>query len=528
MKLILKNGTLIDGFTSEKRKCSIIIDNGIIEDIAPVETEISDGEIIDISGKIICPGFVDIHAHGDLEPLVTPDAESKILNGVTTEVCGNCGSSPFPIINHCPGYLREKADSLGVDINWTDANGFFSEVQKKKCSINRLFLLGHGRMRSAVRGNGSSKFGKKEIEEMCEITESAMQAGAWGLSTGLAYVPGFNAETDELIELCKVVASYDGIYSTHLRSEGDSVIEAVTEALEISRKSGVRLQLSHLKISRETNWHKLDKLKNLLFSASKEGINFGADWYPYQAWSANLDSILPDWVYEGGTTKLLSRLRDPKLRKKLAKYVIDATKRGMSWDKVIVGTVTMDEHRRFQGRSIAEIAEELSLSPEDTYFNLILAEGGRADGLITTMSKDVQYEIISWPFVSVCSDATARLFDEYSKKNHYHPRTFGTTSRFLKLVREENILPLTEAIKRLTSLPASQLGLKNRGIIKKGMVADIVVFDFETIKDTATFANPVSKPMGINYVFVNGVMTVKNSELCGAYCGKLLRKNYEA
>lgn len=523
--VILKNGIIYDGTDGMPYESSVVIRNGIIEEISGLEVKMpEDARIIDIKGKAVAPGFIDIHAHGDLEPLALPEAESKILNGVTTEVCGNCGSSPFPIINHYPGYLREKAEQLGIDINWTNARDFFLEVEKKPATLNRIFLLGHGRMRSAVIGAERRGVRADELEEMRKITDTAMRHGAWGLSTGLAYAPGCHADTEEIIELCKIVARHNGIYTTHIRSEGDNLIEAVKEALEIAEKSGVRLQISHLKISGEPNWHKLDELKKILFSAWESGLKFGADWYPYEAWNANLDSILPDWVYEGGTARLLSRLRDPALRTRLAEHVIKASQRGMSWDKVIVGSVTMDEHRGFQGRSIADISEELSLSPEDTYFNLILAEGGRADGIISTMSLEIQREIISWPFVSICSDATARLFETKSSNNYFHPRTYGTASRFLRRAREEKFMPLQEAVKKLTSLPALQLGLSGKGILKQGNAADIVVFDPENITDTATFAKPESKPEGIEYVLVNGAIVVEKGKLTGAYPGKLIRK----
>lgn len=523
--IIIKNAIVIDGSGEKEINASVIIRNSIVEDITT--EKINDNGLsrtIDASGKIVCPGFIDIHAHGDLEPFAIPEAESKILNGVTTEVCGNCGSSPFPIINHFPGYLREKSEQLGIDICWTNAEEFLRELEKNKSAINRLFLVGHGRMRSAVIGADRREASPQEIDRMKKITEEAMRAGAWGLSTGLAYAPGCHSNTEEIVELCKVVADYGGVYTSHIRSEGDEIIKAIEEAFEIAEKSGVRLQISHLKISGHPNWENIDTLKKTLFSAYESGFPFGADWYPYEAWNANLDSILPDWVYEGGTARLLSRLRDPNLRRKLAEHVVNASKRGMSWDKVIVGTVTMEEHRCFQGRSIAEISEELGLSPEDTYFNLILAEGGRADGMISTMSEDIQREIVSWPFVSICSDATARRFDEQSSKSHFHPRTYGTASRFLRRVREENLMPLTDAIKKLTSLPASQIGLAGKGLLKKGTAADVVIFDPEKISDTATFKKPVSKPVGIDYVLVNGIIAVEEGRLTGAYPGNVLRK----
>ncbi|MHC4872534.1 MAG: N-acyl-D-amino-acid deacylase family protein [Planctomycetota bacterium] len=523
--VILKNGTVYDGTGSEPFASTVVVRNGLIENITDSNfLKADDARVIDIKGLAVSPGFIDIHAHGDLEPLALPEAESKILNGVTTEVCGNCGSSPFPIINHYPGYLREKAEQLDLEINWTNARDFFREVDKKPAAINRIFLLGHGRMRSAVVGSERRGARADELEEMREITNTAMRQGVWGLSTGLAYAPGCHADTEEIIELCKIIAKYDGIYTTHIRSEGDDLIDAVKEALDIADKSGVKLQISHLKISGEPNWHKLEELKELLFSAFKSGVKFGADWYPYEAWNANLDSILPDWVYEGGTARLLSRLRDPALRTRLAEHVIKASQRGMSWDKVIVGTVTLDEHQKFQGRSIADISEELALSPEDTYFNLILAEGGRADGIISTMSEEIQREIISWPFVSICSDATARLFEKDNSNNYFHPRTYGTASRFLRRVREENFITMQEAVKKLTSLPASQLGLRERGILKKDKAADLVVFNPEKVTDTATFESPASRPEGIEHVFVNGSLVVENSKLTGAYPGKLIRK----
>ncbi|MBN1257995.1 MAG: amidohydrolase family protein, partial [Planctomycetes bacterium] len=469
-------------------------------------------------------GFIDIHSHGDLEPLAVPGAESKLRNGVTTEICGNCGSTPFPLNGTVPGYLREKAERFGLKVDWQTTEEYFDRLEAAGCAINRLFLVGHGRLRGNVVGTEARLSTAQDRAEMAAMLDQAMFAGAWGLSSGLMYAPGCYADEQELTELCRVVAAHDGFYSTHLRSEGAEIFEAIDEAVRVARNSSVRLQISHLKLSGQENWRHLDKLRTVLTKARDNGINLSADWYPYEAWNANLDSLLPNWVYEGGTMRLLSRLRNPNLRKTLAREINDLSEHGICWEKIFVASVSLEEHQHFQGKAISEIAAALGLSPEETLFNIILAEGGRAEGFIHTMSEEVQRVIFSWPFVSVGSDATAREFSGPSAEGFPHPRSYGTHARVLRRVREENLLPLEEAIRRMSSLPAEQIGLADRGILREGMAADLVIFDPEKVEDTATYQKPVAKPRGIIHVLVNGEFALRDCTPTGNYPGKLLRK----
>jgi N-acyl-D-amino-acid deacylase len=421
--------------------------------------------------------------------------------------------------------LKEKAERFGVEVDWQSADGYFTRLENSASTMNRAFLVGHGRVRASVMGASLRQPNDDDVKKMQKLVEDAMDSGAVGLSSGLAYAPSCHATVGEITELCRPVATAKGIYATHMRSEGEEIFEAFTEAQEIALNSGCRLQVSHVKISNEPNWHKLDLLKLRMARFYESGHDFGCDWYPYEAWNANLDSILPAWVYEGGTRRLLSRLRDPELRKKLAVHIVEASKKGMAWENVMVGTVTMKEHKGFQGRSIAEIAHELSLTPEDAFFHLILAEGGRAEGIITTMSKDVQQSLFAMPFVSVGSDSTARKFSGKSAEGHQHPRTYGTAAKVLKLCIRENLLPLEEGIRRMTSLPASQFGIEKRGLIKSGNYADLAVFDRDTVKDKATYRNPYQRSEGIIHVIVNGEFAIKDAEFTGKLSGKFLRKS---
>lgn len=518
-------GRILDGGGAPARRGSVVVRGGCVEAVLPAGAPPPEAaQRIPCEGLVVAPGFIDVHAHGDLEPFAVPGADGKLCNGVTTEVCGNCGSTPFPLAEYVPGYLREKAERLGVAIDWHSAEEYFQRLDAAPAAINRLFLVGHGRLRGNVLGGAGRPATPKEVDAMAEQLARALADGAWGLSTGLMYPPGCHAEVEELIALARVVAAEDGLYCTHLRSESEGILTAVEEALTIGRAAGVPVHISHLKISGEPNWERLPALRDRLQRALTEGQELHADWYPYEAWNANLDSLLPNWVYEGGTARLLSRLRDPAMRHRLADHILTLSRNGVSWERIIVARVTLPEHRRFQGRPVAEIAAAIGLSPEDTLFNLILAEGGRAEGFMATMSRAVQAEILSWPFVSIGSDAAARAFTGPTAATFPHPRTFGTATRVLRLVREEKVLGLAEAVHRMTGLPARQLGLDRRGRLAPGACADVVVFDPEGVTDTATYREPVQRPRGILHVMVNGVMARRDGVDTECRGGRLLRR----
>ncbi|MHC4887758.1 MAG: N-acyl-D-amino-acid deacylase family protein, partial [Planctomycetota bacterium] len=529
--LWFSGGVVVDGTGAAKRAASLEVDGGRIRGLHDPSVGPRPGaEVIDLSGLTVAPGFIDIHAHGDLEPLVVPYAESKVFNGVTTEICGNCGSSPFPLkascvslIDYVPGYLREKGESLGVEVDWNSAEGYLARLKASGAAIHRGTFVGHGRLRGGVIGADAREPSPNELERMVELLDEAMEQGALGLSSGLAYAPGCHAQFAELKALCAGVARRGGLYTTHLRSEGDHIFSALAEAIRLAEETGVRLQISHLKLSGQKNWSELDRLYATLEGARARGVALTADWYPYEACNANLDSLLPNWVYEGGTYRLLSRLRDPKVRYRLAEHIAELARSEIAWDQVVVANVTLDENRSFQGQSIQEIADGVNLPPEDALFNLILAEGGRAEGFMFSMSTEVQRQILQWPFVAIGSDATARTFDGPDADCFPHPRTYGCCGRFLKRVREENLLPLEEAIRRLTSLPASILGLDDRGTLREGAQADLVVFDPKRVEDRATYQNPCQPSVGIEWVVVDGVPVLQRGRVTGALPGSILR-----
>lgn len=520
----ISGGLIVDGSGSPGYRGTVEVVGERIKGIHPVETAvIPDAQVIDATGLVVSPGFIDIHAHGDIEPLIAPWSESKLLNGVTLEICGNCGSSPFPLQATLPGYLREKGELLGVSIDWTDVDGYFSRLEENCSAIHRGSFVGHGRLRGCVMGTDARYPSSDEINSMIHLLRLSLEQGAMGLSSGLAYAPGCYASYDELKALCTVVSEYDGLYATHLRSEGDHLFSALAEAIHLAEDTGVRLQLSHLKISGRKNWSQLDLLHRVLHSARSRGVNLTADWYPYEACNANLDSLLPNWVYEGGTFRLLSRLRDPKVRNRLAEHIAELSRSEVAWDQVVVANVTLADNEQFQGRNILEISEVLNLSPEDALFNLILAEGGRAEGFMFSMSKEVQREIIQWPFVAVGSDSTSRSLRGADAACFPHPRTYGCVARFLWRIREEKLLTLEEGIRRLTGLPASILGFSDRGLIQQGAMADLCVFDFSRIVDRATYQEPRLPSGGVEYVFVNGTPVFQEGVISGALPGTVLR-----
>jgi N-acyl-D-amino-acid deacylase len=524
-RLALTGATVYDGTGADGRDQTVLLDAGRIEGLLDGRAPVPNGyERIALDGLAVAPGFIDTHAHGDLEPLALPGAESKLACGVTTELCGNCGSTPFPLAGRVPGYLREKGERLGVTVDWQSAEEYFQRLEAAGSAVNRLFLVGHGRLRANVCGAEARPAHSQEIAQMAAALEEALAAGAWGLSTGLMYPPGCHAHHAELELLTPLVGQAGGLYTTHLRSEGEGVLEAIEEAAGIAQAGGAHLQISHLKLSGEANWAKLEAMKTLLEQLRGDGLHLGADWYPYESWNANLDALLPNWVYEGGTMRLLSRLRDPAMRHRLADQILDLAREGVSWQSVRIGTVRLPENARFQGRSIAEVSEELGLSPEDTLFNLILAEGGRAEGFVESMSRQVQAAILDLDFVAIGTDATARAFEGPTVDGFPHPRTYGTHPRVLRLAREEGLLSLPEAIRRMTSLPAAQIGLADRGRVAPGQAADLTVFDPATVRDRASYQQPIRRPEGIVHVLVGGVFALRDSEPTGARTGRLLRR----
>ncbi|MCW8133052.1 MAG: amidohydrolase family protein [Planctomycetota bacterium] len=530
--LVLENAMLIDGTGTPARKADVAVRE---DTIVCVDAQLPEPEKaaalkrVDLKGKMLAPGFVDVHAHGELEPLADTSAAGKIAEGVTTEISGNCGCTPFPLYGELrKRYEREARDDYGWDarsLSWTSVAQYFDRLEGAGCTLNRGFLLGHGCLRAAVNGYGDNHLGTDGKAKMLRETEAALEAGVFGLSTGLVYPPGCYAPIEEVIDLAKVCADRGALYTSHMRCEGDKLEEAINETLTIARKSGARTQISHLKTSQQRNWHKIAFLEKTLLPARQEGLDFHADRYPYVASSTGLDAVLPRWAYAGGNDEELKRLNDPATCAKLEEEVTQKNTSPDYWERILIAGVIDEALReKIAGRTVAEIARERGERPFEAMRQILIEDKLRTSAIFFSMSEENLEKILSWDFVMIASDATARNIKGPTKVAHPHPRTFGTFPRVIaKYVRERKLFSLEEAIRRMTSLPADVFHIRRRGRVTQGCYADLVVFDAERIRDTATFSEPNQFPKGIDRVYVNGKLVVEGGTILDARPGRVLR-----
>ncbi|MCX7973570.1 MAG: D-aminoacylase [Candidatus Aminicenantes bacterium] len=479
-------------------------------------------QIIDAQGKIVCPGFIDIHSHTGVELLINPQAESKVRQGVTTEIGGNCGSSDFPLKE----VLREKEkrylERLGIKERWTDLKSFSQLLESKKISLNWGTLIGHGTVRAKVVGEEKRAPSPTELEKMKKLIAQAMEQGAFGLSTGLEYTPSGFADRDELIELCRVVASYGGIYATHMRSEDNEALEALGEALSIALEAQLPLQISHLKACGQRNFWKMPYLFDLIEKAKEKSIEVTADVYPYTAYSTGLTVFFPLWALALGEAEFLRKLKSPEERQKM-KAETEEKLGGMPWENVLIVNLGSDKNKALIGKNIAQAAKERGQECFDFVCELLIEEKGDVSIVGFGMSEDNLIATLRHPLVMIASDGSALAPYGPLHQGKPHPRNYGTFPRFLGYyVREKKIISLPEAIRKITSLPASKLGLKDRGVIKEGFFADLVIFDQEKIADRATYIDPEQYPLGIDYVIVNGKIVIDHGEHTGQFPGKFL------
>jgi len=486
-------------------------------------------ERINASGRVLAPGFVDIHAHGELEPLADTSAAGKVVEGVTTEISGNCGLTPFPLLGALRArFEKEARDEYGwkpFQLDWSSASEYFARLERAGCSINRGFLAGHGSLRAAVNGYGDNPLGVDGKRLMRHLLEDSLNAGCYGLSTGLAYPPGCYATPEEITDLAAICASKDALYTSHMRSESDGLEAAINETLDVCRQTGARTQISHLKTALQRNWKKIEFLDKTLHQARRDGLDFHADRYPYTASSTGLDSILPNWAYIGGNSEELKRLNDKSICAKLEAEVAAKNPEADFWRRIQVAAVTNEALCvEISGKNMAEIAVAWKVRPFEAFRRIAIEDELRTSAIFSSMCEENLERILSWEFVMVASDATARNISGPTRVAAPHPRTFGTFPRMLaRYVRERKLMSLEEAIRRMTSLPAQTFHIADRGAIRPGAYADLVLFDAETVKDEATFTDANRFPTGIDRVYVNGVLAVKDGTVLDARAGRVLR-----
>ncbi|MBD3290889.1 amidohydrolase family protein [candidate division KSB1 bacterium] len=522
--IIIRNGTVFDGISPAGRKLDIGISGERIAAMDNLENASAD-VIIDAAGLAVAPGFVDIHTHTDTELFVNPLAESKIRQGVTTEVGGNCGSSPFPL-NDADFAEMEKnlQEKYELPLTWRNIQQFLDELEKTKISLNYATLTGHGDLRSFVIGKNDVQPSADQLDQMKRRLAETMEQGSFGLSTGLEYAPSSYAKTPELIELCKVVSNYEGLYATHMRSEDEKVREAVEEALQICEQASVPLQISHLKACNKANWHKTEKLLEMIDQALNSGLPVNADRYPYIAYGTGLGTFLPLWARQGTNEEITERLKDRTLIGDIREYAASRAQRIGGWDRVLISNCGSEEGMKYEGKYILECAEQEQADPVDFALNLLKEENMKVGIIGFAMDEDNLKNVLSSPPVMVGSDGCAVAPYGKLAEGKPHPRFYGTFPRVLgKYCREENIFDLGTAIRKMTSMPAEKMGLKKRGMLKKDYFADITIFNSQAVIDRATFINPHQYAEGIEYVIVNGKITIERGEHTGEFAGSVLR-----
>ena len=539
--LIIKNVKIYDGSGGKPFIADVGIKGERIEKIGSImdgiaspliKSEARNDKLINGEGLCISPGFVDIHSHSDYYLLIDPLAQSKVRQGVTTEVGGNCGYSASPIFGSALLERRKSyKEQFGLELNWTDLKGYNKKIKENGISLNYCQLIGHNTIRASVAGVVDREPSSDEMKRMERIVEEAMDDGVVGMSVGFAYTPSCFAKKEEVANLCKIVAKKRGVFTTHIRSEGRTLIESIEEVIDIARVSGVRLQISHLKTFGEENWRKLDRVFEIIESAINEGIDITCDRYPYTATNTGLQAILPDRVFDGGKEKAIERLKNNKTRNDIRDELLKKYPSNGYWDSVMISQVVTDKNKETEGKSVKEAwvrSQESGVRRGDLLdflFDILIEENLEVDAIYFSMSEENMKRILKKDYVMIGSDSGARSVNGALGAGLPHPRTFGTFPRILgKYCRDENLFDLSTAIYKMTSFPCKRIGIKDRGLIKKGYFADLVIFNPVTISDTATYESPKSYPIGIEYVIVNGKITVKDGEHTEAKAGSILRK----
>jgi N-acyl-D-amino-acid deacylase len=527
--LIIRNGIIFDGTGAPPRRTDL----GIVGDKIMVIDDLANASaarVLDATNRYVAPGFIDIHTHSDETVFVNPKMESKIHQGVTTEVTGNCGGSAAPLYGAArDDLLHDIAPYKDLTLDWQTMGEYLDRVERTRLSTNYVTFVGQGTLRACVMGHAMRAPTADELKQMQDLLVRAMEEGVWGVSTGLIYPPSAYADVDELVALSRVAAERGGLYTSHIRNEGDRLLEAVDEALMIGERAQIRVQLSHHKAAGKRNWGKVNQSIAKIEQARARGINVCADQYPYIASSTGLGTVIPDWAHEGGWGKMVERLRDAEARHRIAGEMRVARPGwenpavDSGWHNILI--VGCKSDRSLQGKTVWQIAEMQRKDPVEASCDLLIANEGAVQVVIFSMSEDDVKTVMCVPWVSVGSDSAARAPTGPLAEAQCHPRTYGTFPRVLaKYVRDEKVLTWEQAVAKMTARPAQMLGLDRRGELRAGYFADVVVFDPATIADTATFTEPHQFPVGVDYVLINGTLTIKRGKHTEARAGRVLRK----
>jgi N-acyl-D-amino-acid deacylase len=527
--LIIRNGHIIDGTGSPWYAADVAVKNGHIAAIGRL-ADASATRIIDAHGLVVAPGFIDMLGQSEISLLLDPRARSKIFQGITTEITGE-GESVAPLNDAIIKENQPGIDHYHLKVDWRTLSEYFARLERQGIGINIGTYLGAASVREMVIGYGNRAPTEDELQRMRDLVEQGMQQGAMGISTALQYPPAPYASTEELIALAKVAARYGGIYATHMRSEGDGEMAALDETFRIGREARIPVEIFHLKTSGKQNWGRMPLVIERIEEARAEGIDVTADTYAYTAWANGMAAFTPPWAHDGGYERLVKRLKDPVTRAKIRQ---DMTTASDKWDNewleingpedILICFVSQKELEKYQGKRLSEIAAEWHEDAIDTLLDFLVKDKAQTGVAVFGMAEPDVVLALQQPWVSVDNDAQASSPEGILGAEHPHPRAYGTFPRILaKYVREEGKLSLADAIRKFTALPAQREHLSDRGVIKLGMWADLVVFDPRVIHDVATYENPNQFSAGMTYVLVNGVLVIEDGRMTGKLPGRVLR-----
>lgn len=526
--VLIKDGTVYDGTGEKPRVVDVALRGDRIAGVGKFSPDQAK-TVIDAKGMAVAPGFINMLSWSTESLIEDGRSQSEIRQGVTTQIMGE-GWSMGPLNDQMKQRIIAEQKDIKYEIKWTTLAEYLAYLEQRGVSPNVASYLGATTVREHVIGLEDKQPTPEQLEQMRELVRQAMEQGALGIGTSLIYAPAFYAKTEELIELCKVAAKYQGKYISHVRSEGNQLVEAIEELIRISREAGLPAEIYHIKAAGEKNWPKMDKVLEKVEAARKEGLKITANMYVYPAGGTGLDASLPPWTLDGGYEALWKRLEDPAIRKKIAGEVrtpSDAWENFFlaagSPDRILLVGFKNEKLKPLTGKSLAEVAKMRGKDPVETIMDLLLEDRSRIDTLYFLMSEANIKKEIARPWVSFGSDEASQAPEGAFLKSNPHPRAYGNFARLLgRYVRDEKIISLEEAVKRMTSLPATNLGLDQRGFLREGMFADVAVFDPKTIADKATFEKPHQYAVGVKHVFVNGAQVLKDGEHTGAKPGRAL------
>jgi len=526
--VIIRGGMVYDGTGRPPVRSDVGIKGDRIAAIANLKSAKATS-IVDATGLAVAPGFINMLSWSVDSMIVDGKSQGELRQGVTTQIFGE-GDSMGPLTHVMRKRRLDAQGDVKYEIPWTTLAEYLTYLEKRGVSQNVASYIGATTIREYVIGLEDKKATPEQLDEMRVLVRREMEAGALGIGTSLIYAPAFYAPTEELIEMCKVAARYKGKYISHMRSEGNRLIEAVEELIRISREAGLPAEIYHLKAAGASNWPKMDKVIAMVNAARRRGLKITADMYTYPAGSTGLDASMPPWAEDGGYEALFKRLRDPESRKKIAAAITTPTNEwenlyvsAGSPDRILLVEFKTDKLKPYTGKTLGEVAKLRGKSPEETIMDLVLEDQSRVGTVYFMMNEDNIKKQIRLPWVSFGSDAASMSPEEPFIKSSTHPRAYGNFARLLgKYVREEKVISLEDAIRKLSGLPATNLGLDHRGFLKIGMFADVVVFDPATIADRATFEKPHQFAVGVKHVFVNGVQVIKDGDHTGAKPGRAL------